>query len=316
MTQAQYAQKLNNLRFSWFRHVREVTYNVSKTCRYYGISRKTYYLWWNRYQEYGLDGLKDRSKRPHHSPRATNPQVVEKIVYLRQHYYFGPFKIKMYLERYHEIKISKNSIYRILRKLGMQRLPANQRHRPLKERFKRYEKPIPGHHLQIDIKFLDPIPGLSRRRFYQYTAIDDCTRIRVLKIYEKCNQKNAIKFLDYVITKLPFPVHSIQTDNGPEFGSQFHWHVLDKGIEHRYIKPRTPRLNGKVERSHRIDKEEFYQMMAGVVIDNSALFNEKLQEWENFYNFQRPHGSLAGRTPFERLQEKLKELPITIKDTR
>ncbi|MGH7807399.1 MAG: integrase core domain-containing protein [Thermodesulfobacteriota bacterium] len=86
---------------------------------------------------------------------------------------------------------------------------------------------------------------------------------------------------------------------------------MDKGIGHRYIKPNTPRLNGKVERSHRIDEEEFYKMIEGVVIDNSGLFNEKLQQWENFYNFQRPHGSLAGRTPFEKLQEKLKELSLT-----
>jgi len=55
-----------------------------------------------------------------------------------------------------------------------------------------------------------------------------------------------------------------------------------------YIKPRSPRLNGKVERSHRIDKEEFYRMLNGVVIDNAKLFNEKLQEWEDFYNYNRP----------------------------
>ena len=62
----------------------------------------------------------------------------------------------------------------------MNRLPANQRHRPVKERFKRYEKPIAGHYIQIDVKFLEPIAGLTRSRCYQYTAIDDCTRIRVM----------------------------------------------------------------------------------------------------------------------------------------
>jgi len=112
------------------------------------------------------------------------------------------------------------------------------------------------------------------------------------------------------LSKLPFPVHSIQTDNGTEFGAQFHWHLLDKGIGHKYIRPRTPRLNGKAERSHRIDEEEFYRMLKGIIIDSSKLFNEKLKEWQNFYNFQRPHASLQGRTPFERLQEKLKELSL------
>jgi hypothetical protein len=68
----------------------------------------------------------------------------------------------------------------------------------------------------------------------------------------------AIQFLDYVLERLPFRVEVIQTDNGVEFGASFHWHVLDKGVGHVYIKPRTPHLNGKVERSHRIDAEEFY----------------------------------------------------------
>jgi transposase InsO family protein len=68
----------------------------------------------------------------------------------------------------------------------------------------------------------------------------------------------------------------IQTDNGVEFGASFHWHVLDKGIGHVYIKPRTPRLNGKAERSHRIDAEEFYRLLEGVVIDDAQVFNDKL----------------------------------------
>ena len=90
-------------------------------------------------------------------------------------------------------------------------------------------------------------------------------------------RQTAIQFLDYVLERLPFRVEVIQTDNGVEFGASFHWHVLDKGIGHVYIKPRTPRLNGKVERSHRIDAEEFYRLLEGVVIDDAKLFNDKLQ---------------------------------------
>jgi transposase InsO family protein len=112
--------------------------------------------------------------------------------------------------------------------------------------------------------------------------------------------------VDYVLSRLPFKAEVIQTDNGAEFQEQFHWHVLDKGIHHVYIKPRTPRLNGKVERSHRIDQEEFYKMLDGILIDSTKLFNDKLQEWENFYNYSRPHGSLNGQTPYERFREKTK----------
>jgi len=82
-------------------------------------------------------------------------------------------------------------------------------------------------------------------------------------------------------------------------------HVLDAGVRHVYIKPRRPRLNGKVERSHRIDGEEFYRLLRGVVIDDTKLFNDKLQEWEDFYNYQRPHAGLNGRTPYERFRQKV-----------
>jgi transposase InsO family protein len=155
------------------------------------------------------------------------------------------------------------------------------------------------------VKFIEPLPGAkTKRRYFQFTAIDDCTRLRVLRIYDKLNQNTAIQFLDYVLEKLPFQVEVIQTDNGSEFQTAFHWHVLDRNIQHVYIKPRTPRLNGKVERSHRIDAEEFYRLLDGIIIDDANVFNTKLQEWENFYNFDRPHGALNGQTPYERLKQK------------
>jgi transposase InsO family protein len=106
-------------------------------------------------------------------------------------------------------------------------------------------------------------------------------------------------------------VDLIQTDNGSEFQTAFHWHLHDLGIEHVYIKPATPRLNGKVERSHRIDAEEFYRMLSGVVIDDAEVFNERLLEWERFYNFERPHGALGGQTPYERLRQKTRPRSVS-----
>ena len=290
-------------RLAIIRHAQEVTHNVSKTCRYYGITRQAYYKWLRRYDEGGVAALRDGSSRPHTSPNATRAEVVAKIVYLRQTYHFGPHKIAMYLERYHDLVLSPSGIWRILKRLEMSRLPASQRYRRHKDRWKRYERPQPGSRVQVDVKFIAPLPG-SRKKHYQFTAIDDCTRIRVLRIYDRCNQATAIRFLDEVLARLPFRVETIQTDNGAEFQSGFHYHVLDRGIGHVYIRPATPRLNGKVERSHRIDADEFYKLLDGVVIDESGLFSERLREWENFYNFDRPHGGLGGQTPYERLRQK------------
>ena len=193
-----------------------------------------------------------------------------------------------YLQRFHAITVAVSSVHRILRRHGINRLPGNQKHRPHKQRWQRYEKPQPGHRLQLDVKFLERIPG-TRKRFFQFTAIDDCTRIRVLKVYDACTQATAIRFVNDVVRRLPFRVHVIQTDNGAEFQSRFHWHLESLDIRHVYIRPRTPHLNGKVERSHRVDDQEFYQLLdRDGITDDIHLFNDKLREWEDYYNYHRP----------------------------
>ena len=215
-----------NRRLAVLQHADEVSGNVAATCRYYGISRNVFYRWKRRYEDEGLEGLKDRSSAPLYCPTVTHPDVVEKIIHLRQHYHFGPMKIRMYLMRYHDVEISTSGVWRILKRLGMNRLPASQRYKRHTGGWKRYEKQRPGHYVQIDVKFIEPITTGSgrRKRYYQYTAIDDCTRLRVLRAYPRSDQKTAIQFLDYVLSRLPFQVEKIQTDNGAEFQSSFHWH--------------------------------------------------------------------------------------------
>jgi transposase InsO family protein len=123
-----------------------------------------------------------------------------------------------------------------------------------------------------------------------------------LKIYPRHTQENAIRFVNYVMEKFPFRLHTIRTDNGHEFQAKFHWHLKDLGINHCYIRPATPRLNGKVERSHLTDKLEFYQL---IDYKGDVDLVKKLRDWEAFYNFLRPHAALHGKTPYERLREKL-----------
>jgi transposase InsO family protein len=230
--------------------------------------------------------------------------VVSKVLYLRERYHFGPGRIASYLERFHHLKVARSTVHGILVRYGVNRLPANQKRHSTERPWQRYEKPEPGHRVQVDVKFLERIPG-SKRRLYQFTAIDDCTRIRILKIYDSCNQASAIRFVDEVIRRLPFRVLVIQTDNGAEFQSRFHWHLEEQDVRHVYIRPRTPRLNGKVERSHRVDEQEFYQLLdKDGISDDIHLFNDKLREWEDYYNYHRPHGALDGQTPYERLLAK------------
>jgi len=277
--------------------------NVSKACRYFGISRETFYEWKRSFEKNGVEGLINKKPGlvPGSCPWRIQGEVEEKILYLRKTYHFGPQRISWYLERYHGIKVA--GIYSVLKRNGLNRLPATERKRSIPSKFIRYEKQTPGHHVQIDVKFLifRNSAGKNIKRF-QYTAIDDASRIRALKIYKKHNQECAIRFVDYVVKKFPFRIMMIRTDNGHEFQAKFHWHVEDSGIRHAYIKPGTPRLNGKVERSHRTDENEFYQLLE---YKDDMDLEAKLSEWEKFYNLHRPHGAFKGMTPFEVLRKKL-----------
>jgi len=272
-----------------------------KSYREFGVSKSTFYAWRKAFRENGAAGLIPRKPIAWHHPRALSTETVAKLLDLRKTYCLGPQRIAWYLARYHGINTSCASVYRTLARHGLSRLPRHVGRRAVHTH--RYAKEVPGHHVQADVKILSlKAPDGHRVRRFQYTAIDDATRVRALKIYSRHNQANAIKFIDYAIDRFPFRIHTIRTDRGHEFQAQFHWHVEDKGIRHVYIKPRSPELNGKVERSHRSDQEEFYQLLT---YKDDVDLDRKLEEWERFYNYHRPHGAFKGKTPYEALKTLL-----------
>lgn len=279
----------------------EKSRHVARTCRYFGVGRSSFYRWKAAYDQHGEAGLINAKPIPKNPANQTPPEIVEKVLHLRSKYHLGAIRIVWYLARYHDITISEAGVTRILRRNGVGRMPRGTRLR--KVHTIRYNKQVPGHHIQMDVKFLTFIGkhGEKIRRF-QYTAIDDATRVRALKVYKKHNQANAIDFVDHIIEKFPFRIREIRTDNGHEFQAKFHWHVEDQGIRHAYIKRGTPQLNGKVERSHRSDQEEFYQLLS---YKDDVDLEARLDQWERFYNFNRPHGAFNGKTPYEALRERL-----------
>ena len=282
------------------RHAEQIG-DVSKACRYFGVGRASFYRWKSAFQRAGEAGLANRKTIPKNPANRTAPEIVEKVLHLRQVYHLGPVRIVWYLARYHGVKISDAGVYRILKRHGLSRLPRGTRVRKIHTR--RYEQKVPGHQIQVDVKFLT-FPGNDGKTIkrYQYTAIDDATRVRALQIYDRHTQANAVAFIDYVVAKFPFRIREVRTDNGHEFQARFHWHVEDQGIRHAYIKPASPQLNGKVERSHRTDGEEFYQLPT---YTDDVDLRARLAEWEAFYNLSRPHGAFKGKAPYEALRERL-----------
>jgi transposase len=184
--------------------------NVALTARRFGISRQCFYIWKRAYERRGEAGLVNKSPCPVNMPLRMPQEVEEKIVHLRRTYHFGPVRIAWYLDRYHGIQVSSSGVYRALCRHGLSRLPANCRKRSIVSL--RYEKQVPGHHVQFDVKFLQ-FRGEDGRRVkrYQFTAIDDATRIRALRIYARHNQESAVDFLDYVVERFPFRIDTVRT---------------------------------------------------------------------------------------------------------
>ncbi len=157
-------------------------WGVTKACREFEVPRSSFYRWKQKYEKAGQAGLYRERPVAYHHPSRTLPEVVEKILVLRAEYQFGALRIRYYLERYHGIKISESTVSRVLKAHGVNRLPKTAPKRALHT--KRYAKTVPGHHIQVDVKFLQlkNKAGESVKR-YQYTAIDDATRIRALQIF-------------------------------------------------------------------------------------------------------------------------------------
>src|SRR5713101_1507491 len=284
-------------RLRMLQHAQRLSGNVSQTCRFFGVSRSLYYIWKKRFEKKGLDGLRDLKRRPHHIRYRIPPEIVSLILRIREERRYGAFRTSLYLQRHYHAYVSPTTIFKIFRRHHVGRisltnyLPGpNLSDAPLQ---------VPGRSVQLDVKFV-PRVGRARQRFYQFTAIDEATRFRVLRICHHNNTKTAIDFLREVREHFPFVIQKTQTDNDSSFGPQFTWHLSDLSISHRHIPPGCPEVNGKVERSHKTDAEEFYR---GRCFRNKKDLSRKLKRWEAQYNGDRPHLALKGKTPSERVRE-------------
>jgi len=278
---------------------------VTEIAYKYEVSRKTVYRWLNRYDEYGKVGLLDRSHRPlSPHPKTVKPKVVKLIVKIRNSTKYGPIRIKNELLKL-GITVSCHGIYNVLIR---QELIECRRKR--KRKHKRYYVKESGH-LQMDTKFLDTLPG-KPYRYYQYTAIDTYTRIRVIRIFDEHSAYNMSRFLKGVVKTMPFRVLSVRTDNGLEFTygpfkreHPFSLVCARLDIKHYLNRPAHPQSNGRVERSHRTDDEEFYRVNP---VKDPKQWQAKVHEWEFFYNHLRPHMALGGLSPYQYWQRYKKQL--------
>lgn len=225
------------IRLSWVKLYQE-SGNAGKVCSHYGISRFTLRKWYKRYELLGVEGLHSLSRKPHTFPfQKLNDISEQQILVLRKERKLGARRIQNELTRLHGISFSTATIHKVLQKHNLGRLNLKRHYR---KQVKRYSAKVPGVRIQIDVCKI-------ASNLYQYTAIDDCTRYKILALYKRRTAINTVSFLEKVLERMPFPIQRIQTDRGQEF---FAYIVQDYLKEHkikfRPIKPLSPHLNGKV----------------------------------------------------------------------
>lgn len=287
---------------------------VTAACRLHRVSRKTYYKWKQR-DDGSLQSLMDRSRRPHRHPRqlsAADRQLVRRVA--RKHRRAGLYRLHWLLCTHHGFRYSVGAVYKTLRRLGFY-APRKRRRR---RQYKRYERPWPGANVQIDVKYLPPI---RQPQEYQFTAIDEYSRLRYVEIYDELSPRRAVHFLRaalHFFQRHQVRVQQVQTDHGVEFTYAMFPHVQrehpferelrHQGIAHKLTPIGKPHLQGKVERSHRIDDEEFHSCRR---FRSSADRRRAFKAYLNYYNHQRPHGSLNWRSPAKCLRDYQQNQSVT-----
>jgi len=265
-------------------------HGTKAAARRYGVTPRTIRRWRVRWRQGGLEGLVPRY--PQRRGRRVTDRVVELVAHARRELAYGAARTQLWLRRRHDVRIAMGTIQRIFREVGLPRLRKTRKRAP--RQMTLFEKAEPGESVQVDVKFVK----IAGRWMYQYTAIDDCTRFRVLRLYRQLHQTVSLAFLAEVRRAMPFPIRKLQCDNGHEFSVEFMFAVEAAGIRHRYIRPRRPQQNGKVERSHRIDQEEFWGRHRFTDFEEAA---QALTRWERTYNYDRFSLALRGHTPAEKL---------------
>lgn len=303
-------------RLGWFEHYREKG-NARLTCRYFGISPQTFYRWKRRFDPSNLVTLEAKTSRPYSFRRPeTLPEIVEEIKSLREQYpRWGKDKLVILLKR-RGINISTSTVGRTINRLkerGLLKEPPNAalaklaRKRKWKPRYtirkpKDYPVKIPGDLVELDTLVIKLLPDLVR---YQFTARDVISKRDGLRAYCRQTSFCAALFLDYLEKKFPFRIKAIQIDGGSEFKKDFEEECQKRGILLFVLPPRSPKLNGHVERANRTHREEFYE------VEEIELllweYNQQLEKWEHVYNYIRPHQGLDYQTPHQYYLKWLKK---------
>lgn len=301
---------------SCFHSLREQGVSSREASQVIGFSRATLYRWKRRLEVEGIKGLEERSRRPIRTRKPTwSVDLVQAVLSLREQYpRWGKDKLVFLLQQ-NGWQVSTSMVGRILTHLKsrgiLKEAPRSgisarksPRIRPYATRKpKDYRVYHPGDLVEMDTMDVRPLPGIVLKHF---TARDVVSRWDVLGVFTRATANTASSFLNDVLERMPFGVKAVQVDGGSEFEAGFESACEQRGIKLFVLPPRSPKLNGHVERAHRTHAEEFYELYDGDL--DSPILRSALREWEEVYNRVRPHQALDGQTPIGYLKQHHPEM--------
>ena len=277
--------------------------SISDVCIAFGVSRATWYKWKRRYDTYGIDGLKNQSRKPHNIKNLKVTEELEKLVLeLRLNNRFGPMRIRFRLKRKYGVSLGTKTIYNILKIHKLNVLSVK-----LKRKYKRFEMKHPNELVQMDTKGPFYLKA-SRTKHYFIHVIDDCSRKVVSKWCNRRTSEAALSVLKEWV-KLHGKPNKVMHDGGTEFTStDFKNFLILNGIKDKQIPKGYPQEQGKVEAYNKIVISEFLQIEE---LKDEKDGAEKYESFVNSYNYEREHGGINGMTPAEKFMKCLKQ-PLLI----
>ena len=277
--------------------------SISDVCIAFGVSRATWYKWKRRYDTYGIDGLKNQSRKPHNIKSLKVTEELEKLVLeLRLNNRFGPMRIRFRLKRKYGVSLGTKTIYNLLKRHKLNVLAVK-----LKRKYKRFEMKHPNELVQMDTKGPFYLKA-SRTKHYFIHVIDDCSRKVVSKWCNRRTSEAALSVLKEWV-KLHGKPNKVMHDGGTEFTStDFKNFLILNGIKDKQIPKGYPQEQGKVEAYNKIVISEFLQIEE---LKDEKDGAEKYESFVNSYNYEREHGGINGMTPAEKFMKCLKQ-PLLI----
>ena len=277
--------------------------SISYVCIAFGISRETWYKWKRLYDVYGVDGLKNQSRKPHNIKNLKVTEELEKLVLeLRLNNRFGPMRIRFRLKRKYGVSLGTKTIYNLLKRHKLNVLAVK-----LKRKYKRFEMKHPNELVQMDTKGPFYLKA-SRTKHYFIHVIDDCSRKVVSKWCNRRTSEAALSVLKEWV-KLHGKPNKVMHDGGTEFTStDFKNFLILNGIKDKQIPKGYPQEQGKVEAYNKIVISEFLQIEE---LKDEKDGAEKYESFVNSYNYEREHGGINGMTPAEKFMKCL-EQPLLI----